>query len=585
MKLAQLAAPLLFLLALTPARAQEGATAPQACARLVARALVLTGEKIVCEPGVAGLTLKNVSAKGLQSLRVADIRDGRYLGFTIAGDDAAPAPVVAATVNEAQAAKLLAAQARLADVPAVNFDNGAKCSELNGYDLPLVVSGLSGRERVTDAVADTVKGFKLLPAGGPPGSGAPQNDDEQEPVVPRRGGPPGSGEPQQTTPRRGGPPGSTDPQQDPSRRTGPPGTGNVPGGQVPPGGSVPPSRPAPVWRSNFPAPAPNWWNTDFNSYNWWQQLPQGYDRPYKDTSNPDTFYYYSGWYRWRDVFVTNWEHTEDTASLTRNAATQNQVNTRSLTSESYRDVKECYYQAVYRYDWTQGGFYGSHWEENFDHYKASCIRLPREYGQPRVFTSNISFDMSQTSGQDLPWETDKIIIRYDGQGTARYDFSGASYKYSIRTDNQRPGSESLTFVAGPKILRAPEADKVQAFLRNNGGKIELVINDDRASFYQGETLRVNVKVVRRVVIKVKGLLWGWNEKNVDSTIWSSPVDVLTDAGTPQNVTDLTGAANGPKPANFVRSSVYIESWEFSRVNSKISTAAVVRKGQGNAISN
>jgi hypothetical protein len=348
---------------------------------------------------------------------------------------------------------------------------------------------------------------------------------------------------------------------------------------------VPPSRPAPVWRSNFPAPAPNWWNTDFNSYNWWNNLPSDYDRPYKDTSNPDTFYYYSGWYRWRDTFVTNWERTDDTSSISRTQANQGQVNSRSLTSQAYREAKECYYQAVYRYDWAQGGFYGSHWEESFDHYKASCIRLPREYGQPRVYTANVSFDMSQVQGQDLPWESDVIRISYDGTGRPRYDFSGAAYRYSIRTDDQRSGSESVTFIAGPKLLRAPEADKVSAFLRNNAGKIELVINDDRAAFYQGETLRVNAKVVRRVVIKVKGVLWGWNEKNVDSVVSSSPIDVVVGANNPQSVTDLTGPASAAKPANAVRSSVFIESWEFSRVNSRISTGAVIRKGQGNAVSN
>jgi hypothetical protein len=339
-----------------------------------------------------------------------------------------------------------------------------------------------------------------------------------------------------------------------------------------------------VWRSSFPPPPPNWWNTDFNGYDWWTGLPNGYDRPYRDTSNPDTYFYYSAWYRWRDVFVTNWDWTQDAAAISRTAADQGQIHSVSLTSQAYREAKECYYQAVYRYDWAQGGFYGSHWEEHFDHYKARCIRLPREYGQPRVYTTHVSFDMGMVQGQDLPWETDVIRLSYDGRGRPSYDFSGAAYRYSTRVDDQRAGSESVTLVAGAKLLRAPEGDKVQAFLRNNGGKVELVINDDRAQYYQGETLRVNVKVVRRVVIKVKGLLWGWNEKNVDSVIQSSPIDVLVGANNPQNVTDLTAAASAPKPANAVRSSVYIEYWEFSRLNSRISTNAVMRRGQGNSIS-
>jgi hypothetical protein len=92
-----------------------------------------------------------------------------------------------------------------------------------------------------------------------------------------------------------------------------------------------------------------------------------------------------------------------------------------------------------------------------------------------------------------------------------------------------------------------------------------------------------VKITRRVVIKVKGLLWGWNEKNVDSVIYSQPQDITVDASAPQSVTDITAQSNGANPANFVRSSILIESWEFSRVNSRISTNTIIRKGTGNSV--
>ena len=273
------------------------------------------------------------------------------------------------------------------------------------------------------------------------------------------------------------------------------------------------------------------------------------------------------------------------ASISRTPANQQQIQSVSLTSEVHRESKECYYQAVYRYDWAQGGFHGSHWEENFNGYKARCIRLPTEYGQPRVYTTNIAFDLNLVQGQDLPWESDVIRVSYNGSGQPRYDFSGAAYNYTPRLDAQRSGSESVTLVAGTKKLRAPESDKVQAFLRVNAGKIELVINDDRASYYQGETLRVNARIVRRVVTKTKGRLWGWNEKNVDSVIYSQPLDILVGANNPQSVTDLTGQVSAPKPANAVSSSVFIDSWDFSRVNSRISTGAVIQRGQGNNVPN
>ncbi|MBI2384481.1 MAG: hypothetical protein HYV14_00550 [Elusimicrobia bacterium] len=585
---------LLFVLAAAPLRAQTPAvSAADACKKLEAQARKLTSEKVRCEVLLHGLVLTEVTPAGRKAIEEGLLAERKYLGYAVveapvrtAGTPVLPSPVVL----QAQADELTAAQARIrAQAVVADFDNAA--ARLGSADR----AGSSDRssDALRDAVADVplVKAdmaagknakFVLVQqgppgsAGGPPGSGG----REQQQDTTRRGGPPGSGGDQQNPPRSG-PPGSGN--QNPPR-SGPPGSGSQPGGQNPGGGTTPPSRPAPVWRSSFPPPAPNWWNTDFDHYDWWNSLPSGYDRPHKDQSNPDTFYYYSGWYRWRDVFVTNWGRTEDTATISRTAANQDKIHSRSLTSQSYREAKECYYQAVYRYDWSQGGFYGSHWEERFDHYKARCIRLPREYGQPRVYTTHVSFDMSLVQGQDLPWENDVIRITYDGTGQPRYDFSGAAYRYSSRLDDQRGGSESVTLVAGAKVLRAPEADKVSAFLRNNGGRIELVINDDRASFYQGETLRINARVVRRDVIKVKGLLWGWNEKNVDSVIHSSPIDVLT-GNSPQNITDLTSAASAPKPANFVRSSIFIASWEFSRVNSRISTGAVIRKGQGNSIAN
>lgn len=580
-----IAVSLLSAFATTAPAQTRKVSAADACKTLLAKASKFTSEKVRCEAAEGGLRLADVSDAARVSLERELFPEGSFLGHKIVQD--APVyrslPVTPIVAAKGQKIELDAARERVkAAAVAPVFDEGVRSGDVAGRlsaDF-----GLGAGDDVRDSVAavpaaknlaSTGEGFKLRLMQGPPGSGGADQDTT------RRSGPPGSGggrDQQDPSGGQGGPPGSggqTGPRQ------GPPGSGGGNNGNSP--STTPPSRPAPVWRSSFPPPAPNWWNTDFNHYNWWNGLPQGYDRAYKDDSNPDSIYWYSGWYRWRDVFVTNWERDEDRATITRNASNQGQVHTRALTSQSHRESKECYYQAVYRYDWEQGGFYGSHWEEHFDHYKASCIRLPREYGTPRTYTVAISFDMSQAQGQDLPWESDVITVKYDGQGQPRYDFSGASYNYSIRTDNQRQGSESLTFIAGNKLLRAPEANKVQAFLRLNAGKVELVINDDRAQFYQGETLRVTAKVVRRVVYKEKGLLWGWNEKRQDSVIHNAPIDVLVDASNPQTITDLSGAANGAKPANFVRQSVYIDSWEFVRVNSRVSSAAVMRQGRGSEV--
>jgi len=578
---------LLFVLAAAPLRAQSPAiSAADACKKLEAGARALKAGSLRCDATANSLIVSGVTAAQLQELDKQDlIPQRRYLGYAVVpGKTVVQASVPSETVVAAQAAELKAAVARVdASALPADFDNAAV--KTGGISAFLAEASGDLKDSVASAPfvkADTASAKHprvLLAQEGPPGSGGNQQVPPRQ-GPPGTGGPPGSGGDQQVPPRQG-PPGSGN--NNPPR-TGPPGSGNPPGQQVPPGGgSTPPSRPAPVWRSSFPPPAPNWWNTDFNGYDWWTGLPNGYDRPHKDTSNPNTFYYYSGWYRWRDTFVTNWERTEDTATISRTSANEKQIHTRSLTSQVYRESKECYYQAVYRYDWAQGGFNGSHWEERFDHYKARCIRNPRDYGQPRVYTAHISFDMGAASGQDLPWESDAIRLTYSGLGEPRYDFSGAAYKYGIRVDDQRAGSMSVTLTPGTKNLRAPESNKVQSFLRVNAGKVELVISDDRAKYYAGETLRVTAKVVRRVVIKEKGRLWGWNEKNVDSVIHSAPLDILVDANNPQNLTDLTGPANAPKPANAVRSSVFIDSWEFSRVNSRISTGSLIRQGRGNSI--
>ncbi|MEK7232848.1 MAG: hypothetical protein AAB268_03460 [Elusimicrobiota bacterium] len=592
MRIVHAATGMMLLLALAPLRAEKPAlTMPQACDQLVEQAFNLTGQKVICKAGPGGLTLSDASDSVLQKLKRELFPEKRYRGHNVVVDhDQASLENPLSMVGEQAAARQTAAwqeaSERLKKSPAIgeailaNFDNDLSRSGFVGEPNTdeWALSTDARKEPFTYVVAAGPFGKAVMPfagkgkvvlVGGPPGSGGnnwpPDSDDND--------GPPGSGD-------NDGPPGS-------GGNDGPPGSG----GKLPPGngghGSTPPSRPAPVWRSNIPAPVPTWWNTNFNYYEFWDRLPSGYNNSRKDTSDPNTFYYYSGWYRWRDVFSTEWERTQDRATISRTAQNQGQIHSRSLTSEVHRESKECYYQAVYRYDWSQGGIYGSHWEESFDHYKARCIRLPREYGRPKVYTAHVSFDVSGFESQDLPWESDVIGITYGGKGRPRYDFKDAAYKYVLRVDDEDNSNESVTLIAENKILRAPESDKVQAFLRVNAGKVELVVNDDRTSYYQGETLRVMVSVTRRIVYKVKGRLWGTNEKTQDTVIQSfSPVDILTAVSNPQTVTDLTSAANAVSaPANLgiVSKSVFIDKWEFSRVNSRVSTDVVIKKKKGNSI--
>ena len=275
-------ATLLFVLAAAPLRAQTPAlSASDACKQLEAQAVKLTSEKVRCEAGLDGLVLSEVSASGLKALEIGLFPEQRYLGHAIVAASAQlnQTPFLpSAIMVKAQAAELEAAKARVESSPVLaqaaigNFDNSlSRVNQASGKDS---LASRAHRETLADAVADVPmvkadmssgKNAKfILVQQGPPGSGGGPPGSGN--------GPPGSG--RDRDPQRGGPPGSGNPP-----RQGPPGSGNPPGGQNPPGGgSTPPSRPAPIWRSNFPPPSPNWWNTDFNGYDWWTGLPNGSEK-------------------------------------------------------------------------------------------------------------------------------------------------------------------------------------------------------------------------------------------------------------------------------------------------------------------
>ncbi|MBI3551853.1 MAG: hypothetical protein HY077_04990 [Elusimicrobia bacterium] len=506
-------------------------TAEQACAELKAAAQDAT---LVCAAVEGTLTLP---AGVWTKLKAAYFPEGVFRGYKVqpAATDGANGIISGAKIVVSGEAAPINRENTVAAV--VNFDNAGAHSD--GVLAPAIMT-----------MGGLIKGAKLRKVqSGPPGS---------------QGGPPGSGQ----EPQRGGPPGSGGPQ-----------TGTPP--------STPPSRPAPVWRQRFAPPPPNWWNTDFNTYEWWQALPNDYDRTFTRRISDDRFYLYSGWARWSDVFTNGWVRETDTARINWKASDKNvRPQQRTLTSQVYRDLKECYYQDVYRYDWVDGGFYGSHWEENFDHYDARCIRLPREYGRPRVATVYAAFDLSTVDGI-LPWETgveDGVTIYYDGSKIT-YDLAQRLFQYKVGLDDRQANSESWTITAGAKISQAPEADKVSAYLRSNGGKLELVINDERANFYDGESLQVTA-VVKKDVTYTGKILFIKTTKHNYSTLFNGPIDVkVAKAKSPQQVVDLSAAASGgsnPPTTTGVRA--YIESWGFKRVGSKLSSGAYINRGGGNSVS-
>ncbi|MFA6317675.1 MAG: hypothetical protein WC943_09685 [Elusimicrobiota bacterium] len=565
-----------------PSQAEGPELAPvEACRRIVAEARAMKTDGLACEPGSSALIISGVTQEAARALEPLLFPGSRYHGHAVLlslGQDgrkealpqAVPMPKLPMPADDRTVSVDFDHAGGRGSLAAASFADFLAGDILGtGMQLSSLPPGSARADAVTPPSGRRVS---LPPGGGvtpPPGGGGSM--------------PPG----RRVSPPRGG--GLTPP---PGRRVSPPPGGGgalPPGGIVSPppigGGSIPPSRPAPVWRSVFSPPSPNWWNTEWDSYDWWEGLPSGYDRGYSQRRDEDTFLYYSPWHLRSDLFVTPWTATGDAAEIVRTRSNQDRVHSVSLTSRLYRDAKQCYYQAVYRYDWAQGGFEGSHWEERFDHYNASCIRLPREFGPTQTAHIAVSFDMGMVLGTpDLPWESDRIRVSYDGRGAPQYDFSGASFRYTLRLDDRIGSSDRVTMIAGPKVLRQPERNAVQAFLRINGGKLEFVVNDARAQYYRGETLRVSAHIVHRVVVRIARWWWFDGEENHDTVLHSQPVDIMVKDADPQLVVDLTAAANAtPKLANTKRSSVFIQSWEFSRTNSKLSSGDLMRQGEGNSV--
>lgn len=759
-----------FLLLMLPALLWAGAAPEQACQNLKAQAQSMFQLKMSCELSDKSLVVE-APAAALQKVGKALYPAKSYQGFVvvekIAGDRSS---------TSARSAKSVKPFPRLS----------------NGMAASIQTAGLSGAQYFDRS--ELLGGMKDAPAsvvlvGGPPGSSGSDSG-----LSPSRNGPPGAGGPPGSGGGFSGPPGSG------GGRSGPPGSGsNGPPGS---GGGVdstePPARPTPIWPRQFRNPPPNWWNTtEWDVYSWWNGLPSHWDSASYDEScfsdrSRTTCFYHSPWISWTDRFYGPWQRSNqtDTEVITRGRHNQHETQTRTLSSKIYRSQKQCYYKAIYRYDW-KTGFEGTRWQESFDHYEASCLRLSNDENTNQVQVvasfnmageeflpgesetikiiydgSNVSYDLSSAvfryrrsnefenqqrktvtfraegrihplpqwpRGSDLSapskdwWESnwrnlpsqsergagpefkdrDTIIYRSEWsqwperfyyawnwtndshyfnqnhkslgqtqtttlesttyqdsricnwQSTYRYDYRGgwdkrfdgyngycqeqerkngetrkkkvtvqfdmngyellpwdrsqgesivasysgedvsldstsrAIFKYKPTVVSKDNGQITMKYTAtGRALMEAPENDQISASLQTSGGKIELAIADRRASYYAGETVRVNLKIVKRMKVetKKKGFLWDTKKMHdLTHVVFDGPVDIAVDGSKSlQKVLDLTSQAkSGPSmPANYFRtvsSVVSIDSWDFQRVDSKISANYRVNKGRGNEV--
>ncbi|HVC09344.1 MAG TPA: hypothetical protein VNH15_05340 [Elusimicrobiota bacterium] len=291
------------------------------------------------------------------------------------------------------------------------------------------------------------------------------------------------------------------------------------------------------------------------------------EAPYSQYSlDPD-----AGWQPYVDIFGATldkagaWSTQPGQGTLTRggqDVGTQGTNYALTLTSSQSRDV----YRLYWRWDGRDCDPNDStscvHWRPEFQFFADHS-----EQGQSSSVNIKIHFAHDKAL---LPWVKETIGFSYDG-GQISVDTSGGAFQYTVLgpTVNQQTGQASVVLVAGAPILRPPEADKVHLSLDTSNGGFRLMVTDDRASYYAGETLEIAVR------IKQDSGHWWKRDQTVVEYKQNGPLRVTTNASEPTRVlADLSYLGSGK---------FYISDWSFSRADSKISSADWMDEGKGGSV--
>ena len=275
----------------------------------------------------------------------------------------------------------------------------------------------------------------------------------------------------------------------------------------------------------------------------------------------------SGWYLYRNSWGMaiesngDWsDYGTDRARVERGGSevgTQGTGYTAQLDSKSNRPV--------YRVYWRYVGF-------NCDPNDSSrCLDWRVQYGRfvdrydHRSANATIDVRFNDQGQKLLPWEKETLYVTFDGSRVG-YDASYGAFRYSVNGPilNQQTGRASIEFVAGERVKRQPEADKVIARLEKAGGTLQLSILDRRSAFYEGEPLDI--------VYQVKKDCNGWfcSDKVVSERGSRDPLRIVVQKD------ELQAAI--PVPAQ--GSGKYYVIWSFRRAQSKLSSDGWINQGKG-----
>jgi hypothetical protein len=165
----------------------------------------------------------------------------------------------------------------------------------------------------------------------------------------------------------------------------------------------------------------------------------------------------------------------------------------------------------------------------------------------------------------LPWEKETLYVSFDGYRVG-YDASNGAFRYSVNGPiiNQQTGRASVEFVAGRRVGRQPEPEKVIARLENSNGTLQIGIRDRRAAFYEGEPLEIVYQVKKDC-----GHFY-CSDKVVSERGQRDPLRVVVQKD------ELQAAI----PVNTAGSGKYYLVWSFRRAQSAISTDGWINQGKG-----
>lgn len=200
------------------------------------------------------------------------------------------------------------------------------------------------------------------------------------------------------------------------------------------------------------------------------------------------------------------------------------------------------------------------WERQFRYFYED-----RDWGRNRHMSVVVEFERDQPL---IPWEKERIDIHFDGS-RVWIAYPNAAFGYSERGPiiDQQAGTATVILTPGARNLRAPEKNKVQAYLKLEGGALKLVVADARAQHYAGERLEI------QVVVK-----WDKPWSVFNPTVFergaNGPIVITIDPSKAQNVYDVPASSKGE---------YWIDSWSFRRAGSKISRADWMYQGGGNKV--